>query len=54
MNYGIEGETYQVNADGTVEFLPAVKDLQMNNPDTFKKDYRMGEFMFSGMTAIKR
>ncbi len=48
MNYGIEGETYQVNADGTVEFLPDVKELQLNNPDTFKKDYRMGEFMFFG------
>ncbi|MGM1048741.1 MAG: sugar ABC transporter substrate-binding protein [Bacillota bacterium] len=48
MNYGIEGETYQVNSDGEVELLPAVKDLQLNNPDTFKKDYRMGEFMFFG------
>lgn len=48
MNYGIEGETYQVNADGSVEFLPDVKDLQLNNPETFKKDYRMGEFMFFG------
>lgn len=53
MNYGIEGETYQVNADGTVQFLPAVKDLQLNNPDTFKKDYRMGEFMFFGHDRYK-
>ncbi|WP_410772480.1 sugar ABC transporter substrate-binding protein [Fontibacillus sp. BL9] len=48
MNYGIEGETYQVKADGSVEFLPEVKDLQLNNADKFKKDYRMGEFMFFG------
>ncbi|MGF9695987.1 sugar ABC transporter substrate-binding protein [Paenibacillus sp. MABNR03] len=48
MNYGIEGETYQTKADGTVELLPAVKDLQLNNADKFKKDYRMGEFMFFG------
>ncbi|MCG7382142.1 sugar ABC transporter substrate-binding protein [Paenibacillus sp. ACRRY] len=48
MNYGIEGETYQTQADGTVELLPAVKDLQLNNADKFKKDYRMGEFMFFG------
>jgi putative aldouronate transport system substrate-binding protein len=48
MNYGIEGETYKTNADGTVELLPAVKDLQLNNADKFKKDYRMGEFMFFG------
>lgn len=48
MNYGIEGETYKANSDGTVELLPEVKDLQMNNADKFKKDYRMGEFMFFG------
>ncbi|WNS44206.1 sugar ABC transporter substrate-binding protein [Paenibacillus sp. MMS20-IR301] len=48
MNYGIEGETYKANSDGTVELLPEVKDLQLNNADKFKKDYRMGEFMFFG------
>ncbi|GAS81531.1 ABC transporter [Paenibacillus amylolyticus] len=48
MNYGIEGETYQTKADGSVELLPTVKDLQLNNADQFKKDYRMGEFMFFG------
>ncbi|MCC3376326.1 sugar ABC transporter substrate-binding protein [Cohnella sp. REN36] len=48
MNYGIEGETYQKNADGTVSLLPAVKELQLNNADQFKKEYRMGEFMFFG------
>ncbi|MBW4084274.1 sugar ABC transporter substrate-binding protein [Paenibacillus sp. S150] len=48
MNYGIEGETYQINAGGKVELLPAIKDLQLNNADKFKKDYRMGEFMFFG------
>jgi len=48
MNYGIEGETYQTKADGSVELLPAVKELQLNNADQFKKDYRMGEFMFFG------
>ncbi|GGF92041.1 ABC transporter substrate-binding protein [Paenibacillus albidus] len=48
MNYGIEGETYKAKGDGTVELLPEVKDLQLNNADQFKKDYRMGEFMFFG------
>ncbi|WP_340401833.1 sugar ABC transporter substrate-binding protein [Paenibacillus sp. FSL H8-0079] len=48
MNYGIQGETYQTKTDGTVELLPAVKELQLNNADQFKKDYRMGEFMFFG------
>lgn len=48
MNYGIEGETYKVNDAGKIEFLPEIKDLQLNNADKFKKDYRMGEFMFFG------
>ncbi|MDN4070064.1 sugar ABC transporter substrate-binding protein [Paenibacillus vini] len=48
MNYGIEGETYTKAADGSVQFTPEVKDLQLNNADKFKKDYRMGEFMFFG------
>ncbi|MFX3649688.1 MAG: sugar ABC transporter substrate-binding protein [Paenibacillus sp.] len=48
MNYGIEGETFQTKTDGSVELLPAVKDMQLNNADQFKKDYRMGEFMFFG------
>ncbi|WP_251038043.1 hypothetical protein [Paenibacillus albidus] len=48
MNYGIEGETYKAKGDGTVGLLPEVKDLQLNNADQFKKDYRMGEFMFFG------
>ncbi|MGE6576489.1 sugar ABC transporter substrate-binding protein [Paenibacillus xylanexedens] len=48
MNYGIEGETYQTKADGSIELLPAVKDMQLHNADQFKKDYRMGEFMFFG------
>ncbi|WP_342556113.1 sugar ABC transporter substrate-binding protein [Paenibacillus sp. FSL R7-0652] len=48
MNYGIEGETFKKKADGTVELLPAVKDMQLHNADQFKKDYRLGEFMFFG------
>lgn len=48
MNYGIEGETYVKNADGSVQFTPEVKELQQTNADKFKKEYRMGEFMFFG------
>jgi len=48
MNYGIEGETYKKNPDGTVELLPEVKAMQMNDADRYKKEYRMGEFMFFG------
>lgn len=53
MNYGIEGETYQVNADKTVSFLPEIKKLQQENADKFKKEYRMGEFMFFGHDRYK-
>ncbi|MCM3132673.1 extracellular solute-binding protein [Paenibacillus polysaccharolyticus] len=48
MNYGIEGETFKKKDDGTVELLPAVKDMQLHNADQFKKEYRLGEFMFFG------
>ncbi|WP_438348147.1 sugar ABC transporter substrate-binding protein [Paenibacillus sp. FA6] len=53
MNYGIEGESYQAIGDGKYEFLPVVKDLQLNDADKFKKDYRMGEFMFFGHDRYK-
>ncbi|WP_037289522.1 sugar ABC transporter substrate-binding protein [Saccharibacillus sacchari] len=48
MNYGIEGETYQKTADGKIELLPEIKKLQKDDADRYKKDYRMGEFMFFG------
>lgn len=48
MNYGIEGETYQVNAEGKISFMPEVREMQLNNADQFKKEYRFGEFMFFG------
>jgi len=48
MNYGIEGETYEVNGEGKVALMPEVKDMQLNNADQFKKEYRFGEFMFFG------
>jgi len=48
MNYGIEGETYEKTADGKIELLPEIKKLQKDDADRYKKDYRMGEFMFFG------
>jgi len=48
MNYGIEGETYEVNGEGKVALMPEVKEMQLNNADQFKKEYRFGEFMFFG------
>ncbi|MCQ4085953.1 sugar ABC transporter substrate-binding protein [Saccharibacillus sp. JS10] len=48
MNYGIEGETYTKTADGKVELMPEIKKMQKDDADRYKKDYRMGEFMFFG------
>lgn len=48
MNYGLEGETYKKNAEGKIELLPEIKKLQQTDADRYKKDYRMGEFMFFG------
>lgn len=53
VNYGIKGETYKSIGDGKYELLPEVKDLQLNNPDKFKKEYRMGEFIFFGHDRYK-
>ncbi|WMT41172.1 sugar ABC transporter substrate-binding protein [Paenibacillus sp. D2_2] len=53
VNYGIEGQTYKSVGDGKYELLPEVKDLQLNNSDKFKKEYRMGEFIFFGHDRYK-
>lgn len=52
-NYGIEGETYQVNAEGKYEFLPEIKEIQQTNADQFKQEYRIGEFIFFGHDRYK-
>lgn len=53
MNYGIEGETYKVNEAGKIEFLPEIKDLQLNNADKFKKITGWANLCSSDMTVIK-
>lgn len=52
-NYGIEGETYQVNAEGKYELLPEIKEIQQTNADQFKQEYRIGEFIFFGHDRYK-
>lgn len=46
--YGVEGETYQINADGNYELLPEVREMQLDNNDAFKKTYRLSEFIVFG------
>ncbi|MBH0161852.1 sugar ABC transporter substrate-binding protein [Fictibacillus sp. 26RED30] len=48
VTYGIEGETYTVNADGKYEYKPEIKEMRTKNPDQYKKEYRFGEFFFFG------
>lgn len=46
--YGVEGETFQYDADGKIELLPEVQEMKDSDPDTYKKQYRLGEFIFFG------
>jgi putative aldouronate transport system substrate-binding protein len=51
--FGVEGETYQVNAEGKYELLPEVKDMQQSDNDKYKKVYRLGEFCLFGHDRYK-
>ena len=51
--FGVEGETYQVNAEGKYELLPEAKDMQQTDNDKFKKVYRLGEFCLFGHDRYK-
>lgn len=44
MNYGIEGETYIKNDDGTIEFTEEQKKLQLEDSDKYTAEYGFGGF----------
>ncbi|MDE1549696.1 sugar ABC transporter substrate-binding protein [Jeotgalibaca caeni] len=46
VNYGIEGETYTKDEDGLITFTEEIKEMQQSDADRFKKEHRMGEFIF--------
>jgi putative aldouronate transport system substrate-binding protein len=46
--YGIEGETFEFNADGKAVLLPEVAELRDSNPEEYKKKHRLSEFWFFG------
>lgn len=50
--FGIEGETYEIN-DGSYDLLPEIKKLQAEDADRFKKEIRLGEFIFFGHDRYK-
>ncbi len=47
-SFGIEGETFQKDADGKIELLPEVLEVKNSDPDRYKKEYRLSEFIFFG------
>lgn len=51
--YGIEGESYTINADGKYELTPAAKEMRDTDNDRYKKEYRLGEFIFFGHDKYK-
>lgn len=46
--FGVEGETYQIDKEGHYELLPEVLKMKEEEPERYKKDIRLGEFMFFG------
>lgn len=52
-NFGIEGETYTIDADGKVNFTPAALEVQENDAERWQKEYRVGEFIQFGHDRFK-
>lgn len=51
--YGIEGVSYTINSEGKYEMTKEAKEMQLNENDRFKKEYRTGEFFFFGHDKYK-
>ncbi|WZL77372.1 sugar ABC transporter substrate-binding protein [Eubacteriales bacterium mix99] len=47
-NYGIEGKTFEYNADHKIKLLPEVEEIKDNDPERYQKEYRLSEFIFFG------
>lgn len=52
-NYGVEGETYTINADGKYELTSEMKELRDTDNDRFKQEIRIGEFIPFGHDRYK-
>ncbi|WP_424685686.1 sugar ABC transporter substrate-binding protein [Enterococcus sp.] len=53
MNYGIEGETFEYDADGKIVMAPEVKALQESGSKDFDKQYGLGQFFIFGNDRYK-
>lgn len=52
-NFGIEGQTYTKDADGTVHWTESASQVQSNEPEKWQKEYRIGEFIQFGHDRYK-
>jgi len=46
--YGVQGETFDIDENGKYYILPELIEERNNNPDNYKKVYRLGEFCLFG------
>lgn len=53
VNYGIEGETYTIDEDGSYHLTDEMKELQTTDNDRFKQEIRIGEFIPFGHDKYK-
>lgn len=44
--FGVEGVTYKYNADGKIEYLPSVKELETSDNDAYNKKYGISRFNY--------
>ncbi|MBS5961557.1 sugar ABC transporter substrate-binding protein [Enterococcus gallinarum] len=52
-NFGIEGETYTVEADNKVQWTDEARKIQQDDPEKWQLEYRMGEFIQFGHDRFK-
>lgn len=52
-NFGIEGDTYTLEADGTVKWTDEARKIQQDDPEKWQLEYRMGEFIQFGHDRFK-
>lgn len=53
VNYGVEGETYTVDAEGSYCLTDEMKELQTSDNSRFKQEIRIGEFIPFGHDKYK-
>lgn len=51
--FGIEGVSYTINDEGKYVLTDEAQEMQKNDNDRFKKEYRIGEFFFFGHDKYK-